>query len=180
MTNNYTWAGPCDSCYDYNTRQWDTPELPENNDVNESITIPDPVSVAETDMDILPNMDDTSFTDDMSFSPNMVMPDMRGMAFPPGMMIPDMGGMTVNLNEPETLSNPIYTPGYLREHIGRWMQVEFLIGDSLTQRDGRLVKVGASYIVLQSAESGNMVIGDIYTIKFVTIFNNSDMSDIYR
>ena|GEM_PF-712262 len=174
MTNNYIWAGSCDSCRDYVAPQWEIPALPDNGSADGSITIPDPVPATETEMEVLPNMDD------MSFSPNMMMPDMGGVAFPPGMMMPDMGGMAVNLNEPETLSNPIYTPGYLREHIGRWMQVEFLIGDSLTRRDGRLIKVGASYIVLQSAESGNIVIGDIYTIKFVTIFNDSDMSDIYR
>ena len=31
-------------------------------------------------------------------------------------------------NWPETLKNPIYTPAFLREQIGKLMRVEFLIG----------------------------------------------------
>ena len=34
----------------------------------------------------------------------------------------------VNQNSPEILTNPIYTPAFLREQIGKLMRVEFLIG----------------------------------------------------
>ena len=34
----------------------------------------------------------------------------------------------IDQNSPEILTNPIYTPGFLREQIGKLMRVEFLIG----------------------------------------------------
>ena len=51
-------------------------------------------------------------------------------------------------NWPETLKNPIYTPAFLREQIGKVMRVEFLIGtNNLVDRIGVLEDVGASYIL---------------------------------
>ena len=76
----------------------------------------------------------------------------------------------INSNSPEILTNPIYTPAFLREQIGKLMRVEFLIGtNNLTDRIGILEDVGASYILLRSIESDNLVYCDIYAIKFVTI-----------
>lgn len=76
----------------------------------------------------------------------------------------------INQNSPEILTNSIYTPAFLREHIGKLMRVEFLIGtNNLTDRIGILEDVGASYILLRSIESNNLVFCDIYAIKFVTI-----------
>ena len=43
----------------------------------------------------------------------------------------------VNQNSPEILTNPIYTPAFLREQIGKLMRVEFLIGtNNLVDRIG--------------------------------------------
>ncbi len=75
---------------------------------------------------------------------------------------------------PETLESPIYTPGFLRTQIGKLMRVEFLVGDNLNDRVGRLIQVGASYILLQLVESGNTIMCDLYSIKFVTIANMPD------
>lgn len=76
----------------------------------------------------------------------------------------------INQNSPEILTNSIYTPAFLREQIGKLMRVEFLIGtNNLTDRIGILEDVGASYILLRSIESNNLVYCDIYSIKFVTI-----------
>ena len=76
----------------------------------------------------------------------------------------------INGNSPEILTNTIYTPAFLREQIGKLMRVEFLIGtNNLTDRIGILEDVGASYILLRSIESNNLVYCDIYSIKFVTI-----------
>lgn len=73
-------------------------------------------------------------------------------------------------NSPEILTNPIYTPGFLREQIGKLMRVEFLIGtNTLTDRIGILEDVGASYILLRSFENDSLVYCDIYSIKFITI-----------
>ena len=64
-------------------------------------------------------------------------------------------------------------------------KVEFLIGtNNLTDRIGVLEDVGASYILLRSVESNNLIYCDIYSIKFVTIassgwesMNNSMMNN---
>lgn len=78
--------------------------------------------------------------------------------------------VTINQNSPEILTNSIYTPAFLREQIGKLVRVEFLIGtNNLTDRTGILEDVGASYILLRSIESDNLVYCDIYSIKFVTI-----------
>ena len=78
--------------------------------------------------------------------------------------------VTIDQNSPEILTNSIYTPAFLREQIGKLMRVEFLIGtDNLTDRIGVLEDVGASYILLRSVESDNLVYCDIYSIKFITI-----------
>lgn len=75
---------------------------------------------------------------------------------------------------PEILTNPIYTPAFLREQIGKLMRVEFLIGtNNLTDRTGILEDVGASYILLRSIESDNLVYCDIYAIKFITISSSN-------
>lgn len=76
----------------------------------------------------------------------------------------------INQNSPEILTNPIYTPGFLREQIGKLMRVEFLIGtNNLVDRIGILEDVGASYILLRSFENDSLVYCDIYSIKFITI-----------
>ena len=76
----------------------------------------------------------------------------------------------INQNSPEILTNNIYTPAFLREQIGRLMRVEFLIGtNNITDRIGILEDVGASYILLRSVESDNIIYCDIYAIKFITI-----------
>lgn len=77
-------------------------------------------------------------------------------------------------NEPETLTNPIYTPGFLRTQIGKLMRIEFLIGtNNLVDRIGILQEVGASYILLRSFENDSLIYCDLYSIKFITISTNS-------
>lgn len=76
----------------------------------------------------------------------------------------------IDQNSPEILTNPIYTPAFLREQIGKLMRVEFLIGtNNLVDRIGILQDVGASYILLRSFENDSLVYCDIYSIKFITI-----------
>ena len=78
--------------------------------------------------------------------------------------------ITIDSNSPEILTNPIYTPAFLREQIGKLMRVEFLIGtNNLVDRIGILEDVGASYILLRSFENDSLVYCDIYSIKFITI-----------
>lgn len=71
---------------------------------------------------------------------------------------------------PVTVASPLYTPGFLRTQIGRRMRIEFLIGTSnLTDRTGTLVSVGASYVIIRLIDSDDLMLCDIYSIKFVTI-----------
>ena len=78
--------------------------------------------------------------------------------------------INIEQNSPEILTNPIYTPAFLREQIGKLMRVEFLIGtNNLVDRIGVLEDVGASYILLRSFENDSLVYCDIYAIKFITI-----------
>ncbi|MDP4091382.1 MAG: hypothetical protein Q8930_19220 [Bacillota bacterium] len=64
-----------------------------------------------------------------------------------------------------------YIQGYLRTLVGRFVRVEFLIGTSqLRDREGTLLNVGVSYIVLREAETDDNVMCDLFTIKFVTVF----------
>ena len=86
------------------------------------------------------------------------------------------GGMQMppitSADTPSTVQSPYYTAGFLRNFIGCNMRVEFLIGTSgaLVDRVGVLMEVGASYIVLQPFQTDDLLMCDMYSIKFVTIY----------
>ncbi len=81
-----------------------------------------------------------------------------------------MEGQNANGNfVPEQVTSPLYTAGYLNTQIGKLLKVEFLMGNSFTDRTGVLVKVGVSYIILKPIDINGFVMCDIYSIKFVTI-----------
>ncbi len=92
----------------------------------------------------------------------------------------------INQNSPEIMTNPIYTPGFLREQIGKLMRVEFLIGtNNIVDRIGILQDVGVSYILLRSFENDSLVYCDICSIKFITIsttgiYGNTSVNNRYR
>lgn len=77
---------------------------------------------------------------------------------------------------PTTVVSPLYTPGFLRTQIGRMMRVEFLIGSNgpLVDRIGTLLAVGVSYILLRPVGANDTIMCDIYSIKFVTIYYDSE------
>lgn len=84
--------------------------------------------------------------------------------------IPAQAGVPISDQVPSTLQNTFFTPGFLRTQIGRRMRVEFLLGTNLlTDRTGTLAAVGASYIVLRLVDSDDLMMCDIFSIKFVTI-----------
>lgn len=74
--------------------------------------------------------------------------------------------------EPMTMRNPYQSQGYLQQHIGQNVRVQFLIGSNgpLVDRTGTLVEVGDSYIVLQPTDTDDLLMCDLYSIKFVTIY----------
>lgn len=64
-----------------------------------------------------------------------------------------------------------YTQGYLRSQIGKRIKAEFLIGTNmLIDREGTLVDVGISYIIIREAETDDLLLCDIYSIKFVRFY----------
>lgn len=65
-----------------------------------------------------------------------------------------------------------YTQGYLKTQIGKRVRIEFLIGTNmLTDRIGTLMEVGISYVIIQPVETDDLLLADIYAIKFVTIYH---------
>ncbi len=80
------------------------------------------------------------------------------------------GGISHGEQVPVTVESTLFTPGFLRTQIGRRIRVEFLLGTNLlTDRTGTLVAVGASYILLRPIDSDDLMMCDIYSIKFATI-----------
>lgn len=83
---------------------------------------------------------------------------------------PAMNGTGQGAQVPVTVESTLFTPGFLRTQIGRRVRVEFLLGTNLlTDRTGTLVAVGASYILIRPVDSDDLMMCDIYSIKFVTI-----------
>lgn len=67
--------------------------------------------------------------------------------------------------------DPEFTQGYLRQNIGKKIKVEFLIGTNmLIDREGTLTDVGISYIIIIETETDDLLLCDIYSIKFVRFY----------
>jgi hypothetical protein len=72
---------------------------------------------------------------------------------------------------PKTVEGTLYTPGYMKTQIGKKVRVEFLIGSNgTTDRVGTLMGVGASYILIRLEETDDIMLCDLYSIKFVTFY----------
>lgn len=64
-----------------------------------------------------------------------------------------------------------YLNGFLRTQIGNRVKVEFLVGTgTFLEKSGKLLAVGANFIVLQEAMSDDLLVCDFFTIKFITIY----------
>ncbi len=72
---------------------------------------------------------------------------------------------------PVTLESTDYLAGLLATLIGEKVRVQFLIGTTgpLIDVFGTLIQVGANYIVIQPIETDDLMICDLYSIKFVTV-----------
>jgi uncharacterized protein Veg len=78
---------------------------------------------------------------------------------------PSTPGQTVPIMSPQ------YTQGYLQTQIGKRIRAQFLIGSNSTQdRVGILTKVGISYIIIQNEDTNTAELCDIYSLKFVDIY----------
>lgn len=96
---------------------------------------------------------------------------------------PGMGGQTMQV--PMTGAAPVdfdmlpttpvldieFTQGYLKTQIGKRVKIEFLIGTNmLVDREGTLTDVGISYIIIQEVDTDDLLLCDIYSIKFVRFY----------
>ncbi|MCB2295652.1 hypothetical protein LGK95_19435 [Clostridium algoriphilum] len=71
------------------------------------------------------------------------------------------------------INDPLYNQGWLKTQIGKYIKIEFLIGSNMfIDREGVLQEVGISYIVIKESGTNDLVMCDIYSIKFVRVFDN--------
>ena len=72
---------------------------------------------------------------------------------------------------PSNGGNVQYLNGFLRTQIGRRVLVEFLIGtNTLVDRSGILLAVGANYILINETETDDILACDFYNIKFIKFY----------
>lgn len=59
---------------------------------------------------------------------------------------------------------------YLKTMLNRFVKADFLIGnDNLISKEGILKEVGSDYILLDMIDSNDLLLCDIYSVKFVQI-----------
>lgn len=90
-------------------------------------------------------------------------------AAPPVPTIPPVSGFNQPSEPPPVITDIGYTQAYLKTQIGKRVRVEFLIGTNmLTDRLGILMDVGISYIIIKPVGTDDLMLCDIYSVKFVT------------
>lgn len=83
------------------------------------------------------------------------------------------GALNPTLTQPVTINSESlqYLNGFLRTQIGRPVLVDFLIGtNTLVDKSGTLLGVGVNYILLQEAETDDLLACDFYNIKFIKFY----------
>ncbi|MGK0465196.1 hypothetical protein [Clostridium sp.] len=104
--------------------------------------------------------------------PNFDMPEDERQVKPPMFQTP-ISADELTEPMPPIVNNPLYNQGWLTTQIGKYIKIEFLIGTNmLIDREGILQEVGISYIVIKETGSNDIIMCDIYSIKFVRIFDN--------
>lgn len=59
----------------------------------------------------------------------------------------------------------------LQENIGQPVTCEFLIGtNNIVRRDGILYSAGVNFVTLYQPNEGRYVVGDVYSLKFITFY----------
>lgn len=77
----------------------------------------------------------------------------------------------LNQPMPMTVESLQYLNGFLRTQIGRRVRVEFLLGtNTMTDRSGTLLGVGANYILINESDSDDLLACDFYNIKFIRFY----------
>lgn len=73
-------------------------------------------------------------------------------------------------------SNSMFFQGYLKNHIGKLVKVESLIGGCLETRIGILFEVGANYMVLKLNRSSCSMMIEASSVKYITIIHDNDLN----
>lgn len=61
----------------------------------------------------------------------------------------------------------------LADNLGYYVEIDFLIGtNNIVTRSGILYAVGVNYVTLYQEEDDRYIVGDMYSIKFVTFYNS--------
>jgi len=82
-------------------------------------------------------------------------------------------GAITDLNQPMpmTVESLQYLNGFLRTQIGRRVRVEFLlVTNTMTDRSGTLLGVGANYILINESDTDDLLACDFYNIKFIRFY----------
>lgn len=90
-----------------------------------------------------------------------------------------MGRTSSNIT-PDVVANPIFFQGYLKNHIGKLIKVESLVGDCLESRIGTLLEVGFDYIVIKLHRSCCSMMIHSATVKYITIVHDNDINKMLR
>ncbi|ENK0837674.1 alginate lyase [Clostridium botulinum] len=73
---------------------------------------------------------------------------------------------------PSIQDDVLYNQGFLKTQIGKRVKIEFLIGTNMfIDKEGTLVGVGISYVLIDEVDTNHLVMADMYSIKFVTIYD---------
>ena len=97
---------------------------------------------------------------------------------------------TSNQTAGTTLLRPEPTPNtqdqdtfaeIMAANIGAYVLVQFLIGSaSLVDKEGYLYAVGANFVTIYEPLDDRYVVCDLYSVKFVTIYNTSPVGNSMR
>lgn len=72
---------------------------------------------------------------------------------------------------PPVMKGTEYLQGYLNSIKGRFVRIDFLIGtNTFVDKEGTLVDVGIDHVVLREAETDDLLVCDLYSIKFVKVY----------
>lgn len=78
-----------------------------------------------------------------------------------------------------SFSSTMFFQGYLKNHIGKLVKVESLLGNCLENRIGVLFEVGANYIVLKLHKSACSMMIEASSIKYITIIHDNDVNKTF-
>ncbi len=77
---------------------------------------------------------------------------------------------------PKSYGSDMFFQGYLKNHKGKLVKVESLLGNRLETRIGILFDVGANYIVLKLNRNSCSMMIEASAIKYITIIHDNDMN----